>query len=119
MPSQFVTRSLGHATGRIPGLRRIPVVRLLAIGEVGLIARDHLLRLTPAERRQLLTLMREARGRPSRLTRAQHEELADLVAKLEPRVLAAEAVHRLSPVPVPRRLVAGRRRRPAAAKRTR
>jgi hypothetical protein len=119
MPSQFVTRSLGHATGRIPGLRRIPVVRLLAIGEVGLIARNHLLRLTPEERRQLLALMREARGRPSSLSKDQREELADLVAKLEPRVLAAEAVHRLSPVPVPMRLMAGRRRRPTAADRSR
>jgi hypothetical protein len=110
MPSRFVTRSLGHATERIPGLRRIPVVRLLSIAEVSLIARDHVLRLTPPERRRLLTLIRAGRGRSSNLSAPEREELADLVAKLEPRLLAAEAVQRLSPVPIPRRLVEGRRR---------
>jgi hypothetical protein len=108
MPSAFVTRSLGHATGRIPGLRRIPVVRLLAIGEVGMIARDHVLRLTPDERRRLLALITSARGRRNKLSPAERDELADLVTKLEPRLLAGEAIHRLSPVPVPKRLAYGR-----------
>lgn len=111
MPSGFVTRSLGHATGRIPGLRRIPVLTLISVAELGIMARGHLLRLTPQERRRLLTLIRTARLRRSNLSSPERAELAELVAKLEPRVLAAEAVHRLSPVPVPRRLVAGRRRR--------
>jgi hypothetical protein len=118
MPSGFVTRSLGHATEHIPGLRRIPVVKLLSVAEVGLIARDHLLRLTPQERRRLFVLIRAAHGRRSNLSPAERDELAELVAKLEPRLLAGAAVERLSPVPVPRRLVEGRRR-PGGAKRSR
>ncbi len=87
------------------------MVRLLSIAEVGLIARDHVLRLTPDERRLLLRLIRVARGRPSHLSRRERYELARLVAKLEPRLLAAEAVERLSPIPIPRRLILGRRKR--------
>jgi hypothetical protein len=110
MPSRFVTRSLGRDIEHVPGLRRIPLVRLLSIAEVGLIARDHVLRLTPDERRRLLRLIRVARGRPSHLSRRERDELAGLVAKLEPRLLAGEAVERLSPIPVPRRLVRGPRK---------
>lgn len=87
------------------------MVRLLSIAEVGLIARDHVLRLTPQERRRLLRLIRVARGRPSHLSRQERDELAGLVAKLEPRLLAGEAVKRLSPIPLPRRLVRGPRKR--------
>lgn len=107
VPSGFVTHSLGHVTGRVPGLRRIPVVKLLAAAEVALLARDHLKRLTPAERRRLVTLVRTGRGRRSRLTAGQRRELEGLLGKLEPRVLVGEAVDRLSPVPLPRRLVYG------------
>ena len=111
MPSRFVTRSLGRAAEHVPGLRQIPIVRLLSIAEVGLIARGHFLRLTPDERRRLLRLIRVARGRPSHLGRRDRVELAVLVAKLEPRLLAGAAVERLSPIPVPRRLVRGPRKR--------
>jgi hypothetical protein len=111
MPPRFVTHSLVHATGRIPGLRRVPLVTLLSIAELGVMARIHLQRLTPYERRRLFVLIRSARGRRNNLTPAEREEFSDLVAELEPRLLAAEAVQRLSPVPVPKRLVAGRRRR--------
>jgi hypothetical protein len=111
MPPRFVTHSLVHATGRIPGLRRVPLVTLLSIAELGLMARSHARRLTPHERRRLFILIRSARGRRNNLTPTEREELANLVAQLEPRLLAAEAVHRLSPVPVPKRLIAGRRRR--------
>jgi hypothetical protein len=116
MPPRFVTHSLVHATERIPGVRRIPLVTLLSIAELGLIARTHVQRLTPDQRRRLITLIRSARGRRHNLTSAEREEFADLVARLEPRLLAAEAVHRLSPVPVPKRLVAGRRRRGSATR---
>lgn len=111
MSTRFVVRSLGRATERVPGLRRIPVVRLLSIAEVGLIARDHVQRLTPTERRRLLSLVRAGRGRRSNLNSGEREELTALVAKLEPRLLAGEAVERLSPIPLPRRLVRGPRSR--------
>ena len=107
MSPGLVARSIDRAAGRVPGLRRIPILKLLAIAEVGMLARDHMVRLAPAERRRLVMLVRIARGRPSTLTTAQREELSALVARLEPRILAAEAVDRLSPVPLPRRLLRG------------
>lgn len=102
-----ITRSLGRATTRLPGLRRIPVLKLLAAAEIGLLARDHVMRLTPDERRRLIRLVRTAHGRPANLDQAERDELADLVAKLEPRLLAGEAVGRLSPFPIPRRITHG------------
>lgn len=86
------------------------MLKLLAVAQVGLLARDHVLRLTPDERRRLLTLMRQARGRPSTLSAAERSELALLVIKLEPRLLAGQAFNHLSPVPVPQWVVRGRRK---------
>ena len=111
MPSGFVTRSLGRAVGRVPGLRRVPVLKLLAIAEVAVLARDHFKHLTPRERRRLLDLIRIGRGRPSHLSASEREELATLVAKLEPRVLVGAAAEKLSPIPLPQRLVRGPRRK--------
>jgi hypothetical protein len=107
VPSGFITHSLGRVADRVPGLRRVPVVKLLAAAEVALLARDHVQRLSGAERRRLVTLVRTGRGRRSRLTAAQRRELEELLGKLEPRLLVGEAVDRLSPVPLPRRLVYG------------
>jgi hypothetical protein len=110
MARGLVTRSLGHVATYVPGLRRLPVFKLIAIAEVGLLARDHLLRLTPPERRRLLELIRIARGRPSKLREADRDELTELVAKMEPRLLAGEAAERISPVPLPKRIVRGPKR---------
>ena len=107
MASRFVTGSVGRAATHIPGVRRIPVLKLIAIAEIGMLARQHLLRLIPADRRRLVELLRIARGRPSNLSKSQREELADLVAKLEPRLLAGEAASKLSPVPLPKRILRG------------
>jgi hypothetical protein len=86
------------------------VLRLLAAAEVAVLARDHLRRLTPRERRRLVTLLRTGRGRQRNLSEAERDELTALLAKVEPRLLAGEAVQRLSPVPLPRRLLFGPRR---------
>ncbi len=83
--------------------------KLISIAEVGLLARDHVLRLTPAERHRLVVLVRTARGRPNRLTAADRDELTELVAKLEPRLLAGEAIDRIFPVPLPKRVTRGKR----------
>ena len=48
--------------------------------------------------------MREARGRPRNLGPGDRQELQSLVAKAEPKLFAAEAVQKLSPVPLPKRL---------------
>jgi hypothetical protein len=111
MPATALVRTLTRAAAKAPGVRRLPVVKLLAAAEVAVLARDHVQRLTPAERRRVLTLVRIGRGRPSHLTQADREELSALVAKAEPRLLAGEAVDALSPFPLPRRLVYGRHAR--------
>jgi hypothetical protein len=110
MPPRIVTHSIGRAAGRIPGLKRIPLLKLLSAAEVALLARDHVKRLTPSERRRLIALVRAGRGRRRNLSPGERAELAGLVAKIEPRLLAGEAAQRLSPVPLPRRLLFGRRR---------
>jgi hypothetical protein len=107
-----VTRALSQGVSRIPGLRRLPVLKLLAIGEIVLLARTHLSKLEPQERRRLVELMRAGRGRPSNLSAADREELTRLVAKAEPRLFAGSVADKLSPVPLPRRVVQGRRKRP-------
>jgi hypothetical protein len=86
-------------------------MRLLAAAEVLMLARRHVARLEPAERRRLVELVREGRGRRANLTPAQRDELADLVAKAEPRQFLAEAANKFSPVRIPDRFVRGSRRR--------
>jgi hypothetical protein len=104
-------RLIGRAAGRVPGLRRIPIFKLLAVAEIAVLARNHLRRLEPAERRRLFELVRRGRGRTSSLSESEREELSGLVAKVEPRLFAGLAADKLSPVPLPRRLIEGRRRR--------
>jgi hypothetical protein len=89
----------------------MPVVRLLAAAEVLMLARQHLEQLQPRERRRLVELVRQGRGRRSNLTPEQRDELADLLAKAEPRQFLAEAASKFSPVRIPDRLVHGRHRR--------
>jgi hypothetical protein len=110
MPSGLVNRSLGKVAESVPGIRRIPVFKLLSVAEVALLTRDHVQRLSPDERRRLLTLVREGRGRSQRLTEAEADELRGLLAKLEPRRLVGGTVDRLSPVPLPKRMLYGKRR---------
>jgi hypothetical protein len=104
------TTAIAAGVRRVPGLKRLPVLKLLAIGEIALLAREHASKLSAAERRRLLTLIREGRGRSSRLAASEREELQRLVAKAEPRMFAGEAADRLSPVPLPRRLKHGPRK---------
>jgi hypothetical protein len=106
MPS-LRNRGVAFAAKRVPVLKRLPVLRLLAAAEVALLARDHVQRLEPHERRRVLELVRIGRGRPSRLTDAQRDELTELVAKADPRLFVGEAVEKLSPVPLPKRIAYG------------
>src|ERR1700749_3240517 len=98
MPSGFVTRTAGKVTDRVPGLRRVPIVQVLTVAELALVTHDHLRRLTPDERRRLVTLVRLGHGRRSRLTASERMELEDIVAKLAPRQLIGDAVRKLAPV---------------------
>jgi hypothetical protein len=109
MASHSVTRNVGRITRRVPGLRRVPVVALISAAELALVARDHLMLLTPGERRRLITLVRIGRGRRDRLTAAERRELEMLMGKLQARRFMGDAFTRLSPVRLPRRIVYGRR----------
>jgi hypothetical protein len=94
--------TVARAAKRIPALKALPLVELLMLSEVVLLAREHYERLSLAERRRLMVLIRTAKGRPGRLSEEEHAELQRLVAKAAPRRFAAEAVDRVSPVGVPR-----------------
>lgn len=89
-------------------VRGVPVMRIIAAAEVAMLAKDHLTRLDHTQRNRLLALVRKARGRPSALSEDEREELASLVALLEPRRLLADAADKVSPVPLPERLLHGR-----------
>jgi hypothetical protein len=101
MPATFLSQTVGSIAGRVPGVRRLPWMRLLLLGEVALLLKDHVQRLTPAERRRLVVLVRDARGRPGRLSQAERAELEGLIAKVEPMLFASTAARKFSPVPIP------------------
>jgi hypothetical protein len=96
-------------------LRGVPVVALLSAADVAMVAKEHLVKLDSSERRRLIALVAHARGRPASLSDPEREELRALVAKLEPRVFAGSAAERLSPVPVPKRLLYGAHGEPTPA----
>jgi len=81
--------------------KKVPLLRLIALAQVGLLARRHLGALSPAERRRLLELGR----RPHRLSDKERKELQRIAAKLEPRAFAENAFRTVSP------LGGGRRKR--------
>lgn len=78
-------------------LRAIPIARLIAIAELVLLIREHVLRLEPHERRRVVELVVRGRGFPSRLSPRERRELARLVAKAEPRLFATTAAKKLVP----------------------
>ena len=88
---------------RLSWLRRLPVAKLLALGEVLLLVREHAAKLEPAERVRLVELVRRGRGRRRNLSERERDELAALIAKAEPRVLLGKAARKLSPIPLFRR----------------
>ncbi|HEX2412426.1 MAG TPA: hypothetical protein VHJ39_14765 [Solirubrobacteraceae bacterium] len=76
----------------------MPLVRLLAIGQIVLLARRHFRRLNSNDRRRLSELVRRGRD----LSPAERDELRRLLSKLEPRQFAAATANAFSPVPLPR-----------------
>jgi hypothetical protein len=91
----------------------MPVARLLLVAEVAFLAQRHLSKLDFRQRRRLLTLLVRSRGRPRSLAAPERREFLYLLARLEPRLLLGTAVRRLSPVPLPKRLLYGGRGSPA------
>lgn len=83
-------------------LRRLPAGRLLAAAELIALARQHVSKLDPHERRRVLELIRDARGRPARnLSARERRELQALIAKAEPKLFVGNAVQRLTGMPLP------------------
>ena len=85
----------------MPGLgplRRLPAARLLAAAELLVLARDHLNKLAPQDRRRIVELVRKARGRPRSLSARERRELSELLRKVEPRVFVQGAVQKLTGV---------------------
>ena len=79
-------------------LRRMPFFRILAIGQTVLLARRHLMKLAPHDRRRLRDLV----WRGHRLTAPERDELRRLLTKLEPRAFAFATADAFSPVRIPR-----------------
>ncbi len=98
MPSPFMNVAVARAAQRLPGLRRVPLARLVLLAEVAMLAKAHYELLTPSERRRLVLLVRDARGLPQNLSERERRELRKLVAKVEPRIFANEAAQRFSPL---------------------
>jgi hypothetical protein len=87
----------------------IPIVGALLAVEVAAMAWTHIAKLSGAQRRRLLALLGQSRGRPASLPPGERAELKALLATLEPRLFFGSATKRLSPVPVPKRLLYGPR----------
>jgi hypothetical protein len=67
-------------------------LRVLAIGQIALVVRRHLMLLEPDERGRLAKLVGQSRGRPTKnLSANEREELLRLVRKLEPRQFGMSA----------------------------
>jgi hypothetical protein len=82
--------------------KKLPFLKILAIAQVALMVRRHLRGLNKTERRRLMELGRKG----TKLTPAERVELRALVNKMDPKSLALGAADTLSPVPLPRWLVA-------------
>ena len=74
--------------------KRIPFLKLLALAQLAMLARQHFQRLDANERKRLFDLVRHPRD----LTAADKAELKSLVAKLEPRAFAGSAARHVSPL---------------------
>lgn len=88
--------------------KAIPLAKLLAAAQVVMLARRHWHRLEPHERRRLLALVRQGRGRSRNLSQRDRAELGRLIAKADPRLFAGLVAQRFSPVPLPRWVVRGK-----------
>jgi hypothetical protein len=87
----------------------IPLARLLAAAQILMLARRHWHRLEPDERRRMIALVRQGHGRRRNLSENDRAELAKLIHKADPRLFAGLVAQRFSPVPLPRRVVRGKK----------
>ncbi|MGB2850260.1 MAG: hypothetical protein WBB30_01635 [Solirubrobacterales bacterium] len=72
------------------GMRWTVWARVLILAEVALALKRHLDLLESTERGDLQRLVRKSKGKPSNLSRRERQRIAEIVAKLEPSLLARE-----------------------------
>jgi hypothetical protein len=75
-------------------IKAVPAAKLIVVGELLLLAREHLHKLDPQERHRIVVLVRQGRGRPRNLSERERRELARLVEKAEPREFLRNAAKR-------------------------
>jgi hypothetical protein len=73
---------------------KIPAARLIVLGELLLLANEHLHKLDAQERHRVFELVRRGHGRPRNLSERDRRELARLVEKAEPREFVRRAAKR-------------------------
>ena len=74
--------------------KRIPFLKLLALAQIAILARQHYQRLDAGERKRLFELVRAGRG----MSAADRTELKGLVTKMEPRAFAGSAAKHAMPL---------------------
>jgi hypothetical protein len=82
-------------------IRHIPAAKLLIAAELLMLARRHMSKLEPHERRRIVELVRQGRGRRRNLTERERRELAELMLKVEPRQFVTSAMKQMVGVPLP------------------
>lgn len=87
----------------------VPLAWVLLAGEVTLNAARHVSRLDGTQRRRLIALARKSGGRPGSLSENERDEFVALLASLEPRLFLGSTLRKLSPMPLPKRLLYGPR----------
>jgi hypothetical protein len=93
-------RTIARGVGRVPGLKRVPVIKLLFLAEILVLAKRHLEKLSQEERQQLFILLRKGRN----ITQAERQQLIKLIRLMEPRAFAGQSLDILSPVPMPNKI---------------
>ncbi len=96
MSGQLISRTFHRARA----LRKLPLVRLVAVAEVIVLANEHVHKLDPQERRRLVELVRRGRARPSNLSTRERRELTALLAKAEPRQFVNRAILKVTGLPL-------------------
>lgn len=72
--------------------------RVIALGQIALVAKRHIENLTVAERSELRGLLAKSKGRPRNLTRGERSRITALVRKLEPAAFARNAASTAVPL---------------------
>jgi hypothetical protein len=86
----------------------VPIGRMLLLGDIAVLAGRHVAALDAAERRRLISLLRR-RTTGEGMDDSERKELEALLGKLQPRLFLGTATRRLSPLPLPSRVLFGRR----------